>query len=130
MPTWRDWLQNRDAVAAALELGPALAEGEARFVGDPVALVVAVVLTAVLEVLDITIVSVAIPHMLGDLATIGAHRRIADGPARDEPRTSQQRRSGAKAAEAGAWPHGHAPERSHEHDEVIGLLYEEYRDFD
>ena len=34
-----------------------------------VALVVAVVLTAVLEVLDITIVSVAIPHMLG---TFGA----------------------------------------------------------
>ena len=31
----------------------------------PVALVVAVVLTAILEVLDITIVSVAIPHMLG-----------------------------------------------------------------
>ena len=30
-----------------------------------VALVVAVVLTAILEVLDITIVSVAIPHMLG-----------------------------------------------------------------
>ena len=35
----------------------------------PVALVIAVVLTAVLEVLDITIVSVAIPHMLG---TFGA----------------------------------------------------------
>src|SRR5262250_962686 len=35
----------------------------------PVALVVAVVLTAILEVLDITIVSVAIPHMLG---TFGA----------------------------------------------------------
>ena len=31
----------------------------------PIALVVAVVLTAILEVLDITIVSVAIPHMLG-----------------------------------------------------------------
>ena len=31
----------------------------------PVALVVAVVLTAILEVLDITIVSVAMPHMLG-----------------------------------------------------------------
>src|SRR6187399_3589474 len=30
-----------------------------------IALVVAVVLTAILEVLDITIVSVAIPHMLG-----------------------------------------------------------------
>src|SRR4029434_10715266 len=34
-----------------------------------VALVIAVVLTAILEVLDITIVSVAIPHMLG---TFGA----------------------------------------------------------
>ncbi|MGE5260683.1 MAG: hypothetical protein ACM3MH_07375, partial [Actinomycetota bacterium] len=31
----------------------------------PVPLVIAVVLTAVLEVLDITIVNVAIPHMLG-----------------------------------------------------------------
>ena len=30
-----------------------------------IALVVGVVLTAILEVLDITIVSVAIPHMLG-----------------------------------------------------------------
>jgi DHA2 family multidrug resistance protein len=34
-----------------------------------VALVVAVVLTAILEVLDITIVSVAIPHMLGSFGT-------------------------------------------------------------
>jgi DHA2 family multidrug resistance protein len=34
----------------------------------PVALVVAVVLTAILEVLDITIVNVAIPHMLGAFA--------------------------------------------------------------
>jgi len=33
--------------------------------GPSIALVVAVVLTAILEVLDITIVSVAIPHMLG-----------------------------------------------------------------
>lgn len=34
----------------------------------PVALVVAVVLTAILEVLDITIVNVAVPHMLGAFA--------------------------------------------------------------
>src|SRR6476469_1771308 len=33
--------------------------------GPSIALVVAVVLTAILEVLDITIVSVAMPHMLG-----------------------------------------------------------------
>src|SRR5512135_935506 len=35
------------------------------FERPPIPLVVAVVLTAILEVLDITIVSVAIPHMLG-----------------------------------------------------------------
>ncbi len=35
----------------------------------PIALVVAVVLTAILEVLDITIVNVAVPHMLGAFAT-------------------------------------------------------------
>ena len=34
----------------------------------PVALVIAVVLTAILEVLDITIVNVAVPHMLGAFA--------------------------------------------------------------
>jgi hypothetical protein len=44
-----------------------------------VALVVAVMLTAILEVLDITIVSVAIPHMLGsfgatsDQSHLGTH---------------------------------------------------------
>jgi hypothetical protein len=47
------------------------AQNEASFVvAEPlkrpsVALVIAVVLTAILEVLDITIVSVSIPHMLG-----------------------------------------------------------------
>src|SRR5512146_1333223 len=35
------------------------------FERPPIPLVIAVVLTAVLEVLDITIVNVAIPHMLG-----------------------------------------------------------------
>jgi DHA2 family multidrug resistance protein len=38
------------------------------FQRPPIALVVAVVLTAVLEVLDMTIVNVAIPHMLGAFA--------------------------------------------------------------
>ncbi|MGH6833307.1 MAG: DHA2 family efflux MFS transporter permease subunit, partial [Methyloceanibacter sp.] len=38
------------------------------FVRPPIPLVIAVVLTAVLEVLDMTIVNVAIPHMLGAFA--------------------------------------------------------------
>ncbi len=39
--------------------------GEPSFQRPPIPLVIAVVLTAVLEVLDITIVNVAMPHMLG-----------------------------------------------------------------
>ena len=45
---------------------PRLAEPETG--RTPIALVIAVVLTAVLEVLDMTIVNVAIPHMLGAFA--------------------------------------------------------------
>jgi len=41
---------------------------EPPFVRPPIALVIAVVLTAVLEVLDMTIVNVSIPHMLGTFA--------------------------------------------------------------
>jgi DHA2 family multidrug resistance protein len=41
---------------------------EPPFVRPPIALVIAVVLTAVLEVLDMTIVNVSIPHMLGAFA--------------------------------------------------------------
>jgi hypothetical protein len=47
-------------------LGPASASAEAK--RPSLALVVAVVLTAILEVLDITIVSVATPHMLGSFS--------------------------------------------------------------
>ena len=42
--------------------------GPAPYERPPIALVIAVVLTAVLEVLDITIVNVSIPHMLGTFA--------------------------------------------------------------
>jgi DHA2 family multidrug resistance protein len=44
---------------------PPAPRSEFTFERPPLALVVAVVMTAVLEVLDITIVNVAIPHMLG-----------------------------------------------------------------
>jgi len=46
--------------------GPVPADPE--YVRPPIPLVIAVVLTAILEVLDITIVNVAIPHMLGAFA--------------------------------------------------------------
>jgi len=42
--------------------------GPAPYERPPIALVIAVVLTAVLEVLDMTIVNVSIPHMLGTFA--------------------------------------------------------------
>ncbi len=48
---------------------PVRSLAEAHFQRPPVPLVIAVVLTAVLEVLDITIVNVAIPNMLGAFAT-------------------------------------------------------------
>jgi len=44
---------------------PRPSHAELHFERPPIALVVAVVMTAVLEVLDMTIVNVAIPHMLG-----------------------------------------------------------------
>jgi hypothetical protein len=50
-----------------------------------VALVVAVVLTAVLEVLDITIVSVATPHMLGSLGAYLLSRVCGGGYATARP---------------------------------------------
>jgi MFS transporter, DHA2 family, multidrug resistance protein len=48
---------------------PELSSPAPTFVRPPVPLVIAVVLTAVLEVLDITIVNVAVPHMLGAFGT-------------------------------------------------------------
>jgi hypothetical protein len=50
-----------------------------------VALVVAVVLTAILEVLDITIVSVATPHMLGSLGAYLLSRVCSGGYATARP---------------------------------------------
>jgi DHA2 family multidrug resistance protein len=47
---------------------PPHAAGPAPHERPPIALVIAVVLTAVLEVLDMTIVNVSIPHMLGTFA--------------------------------------------------------------
>lgn len=47
---------------------PRAVPAEPPFVRPPIALVIAVVLTAVLEVLDMTIVNVSIPHMLGAFA--------------------------------------------------------------
>lgn len=52
----------RELSAAATPTAPGGGEPHKR---PPVALVVAVVLTAILEILDITIVNVAVPHMLG-----------------------------------------------------------------
>ena len=48
---------------------PQLAAAPAHPERPPVALVIAVVLTAVLEVLDMTIVNVSIPHMMGTFAS-------------------------------------------------------------
>jgi MFS transporter, DHA2 family, multidrug resistance protein len=48
---------------------PVRSLAEVHFQRPPVPLVIAVVLTAILEVLDITIVNVAIPNMLGAFAT-------------------------------------------------------------
>src|SRR5262249_42789958 len=48
---------------------PVRSLAETHFQRPPIPLVIAVVLTAVLEVLDITIVNVAIPNMLGAFAT-------------------------------------------------------------
>ena len=50
------------------EAPPRAVPPEPPFVRPPIALVIAVVLTAVLEVLDMTIVNVSIPHMLGTFA--------------------------------------------------------------
>ena len=47
---------------------PRAVPDEPLFERPPIALVIAVVLTAVLEVLDMTIVNVSIPHMMGTFA--------------------------------------------------------------